>query len=224
MVAPALDSLAAIKAMPPGAVQLFNYVSWAEYEKLLEALDELPRYRLSYDNGRLEVMTVSAEHEKPVGLLPHLIFVLAEELDMNFLSLRSTTMRKQKKSKGTDPDDCYYFENFKKVSQKKRIDLSVDPPPDLAIEVDVTNRSLNKLPIYAAIGTPEFWRYYRDQMWFYRLVGEEYQPISHSDRFPFLTPDMLTAFLRKGALEGTLAVVKEFRKWVHENKSKAVNA
>ncbi|NOT59977.1 MAG: Uma2 family endonuclease [Acidobacteria bacterium] len=213
MVAQAVDYLAMIRAMPPGTVAMLNYISWATYEALLKALDEQPRYRLSYDEGRLEIMTVSAEHEKPAGLLPHLILVLAEEMDVEFLSLWSTTMRKQKKAKGADPDDCYYFKNFKKVAQKKRIDLIVDPPPDLGIEIDVTNRSLSKFPIYAAIGVPEFWRYYRDQMWFYGLVESEYQPVTYSVRFPFFPPETVTVFLRKGALEGTVSMVKEFRKW-----------
>lgn len=218
MVAAAPDYLTMIRAMPPGAVALLNHVSWAEYEALLKALDEQPRYRLSYDNGSLEIVITSAEHEMPIGLLPHLIFVLAEELNLNFLSLHSMTLRKEKKAKGTDPDDCYYFKTFKQVAGKKRIDLTLDPPPELAIEIDVTNRSLSKLPIYAAIGVPEFWRYYHDRMWFYRLVDEEYQPLEHSDLFPFLTPDVLLAFLHKGMLEGALVMVKEFRIWVKTNK------
>lgn len=218
MVATALDYLTMIRAMPPGVVSNFDYVSWAEYDALLEALDEQPRYRLSYDNGRLEVMTVSAEHETPAGLIPHLIMVMAEDAGLDFLSLRSTTLRKQKKAKGTDPDDCYYFKDFKKIAGKKRLDLTVDPPPELAIEIDVTNRSLSKLPINAAVGVPEFWRYYRDRMYFYRLTAGVYQEVSHSGLFPFLPPEVLLAFLRKGSLDGALAMVKEFRVWVKANK------
>ncbi|MGE0883093.1 MAG: Uma2 family endonuclease [Blastocatellales bacterium] len=219
MVTTELEYLTAIKAMPPGAVQLFNHVSWEEYEELLEALDEQPRYRLTFDEGKLEVMTVSAEHEEPAGLIPHLILVLAEESNLNFLGLRSTTLRKRKKAKGADPDDCYYFKDFKKIAGKKRLDLTVDPPPDLALEIDVTHRSLKKFSIYASIGVPEFWRYYRNRMEFYRLSGDDYQEITHSDLFPFLTPDVLQMFLQKGLAEGTLVMVKEFRQWVKTNKS-----
>ena len=214
MIAAAPDYLKMIRAMPSGAVAMLNHVSWAEYEALLEALDEQPRYRLSYDEGRLEIMTTSAEHEMPVGLLPHLILAMAEALDLNFLSLRSTTLRKQKKAKGTDPDDCYYFKDFKRVAGKKRIDLTVDPPPDLAIEIDVTSRSLSKFPFYAAIGVSGFWRYYRDRVQFYRLIADTYQKVNHSELFPFLPPEVLLAFLRKGALP----MVKEFRTWNKANK------
>jgi len=219
MVTTEIDYLPAIKALPPGTALNLSHVSWEEYEELIEALDEQPYYRLSYDNGRLEVMTVSPEHEIPAGLFPHLIAVLAEECDMDFLSLRSTTLRKKRKMRGIDPDDCYYFKDFKKVSGKKRIDLSIDPPPDLALEIDVTHGSLRKFPIYAAIGVSEFWRYRNNRMKFYRLAGDEYEEISHSDLFAFLTPAIVVEFLKEGDAQGTMAMVKAFRKWVRANKS-----
>ncbi|MGH9767373.1 MAG: Uma2 family endonuclease [Blastocatellia bacterium] len=219
MVPKRIDYLTAIEAMPPGAVLTLDHVSWEEYDELLEELDERPFYRLTYDNGRLEVMTVSAEHEIPAGLIPHLILVLAEELNLNFLSLRSTTLRKRKKAKGKDPDDCYYFKEFKKISGKKRLDLSVDPPPDLALEVDITHGSLNKFPIYAAVGVPELWRHDGKKMEFYRLIERGYVEIDHSDLFPFLAPDVVLAFLQRGETEGAIVMVKEFRKWVKASKS-----
>jgi Uma2 family endonuclease len=224
MVATETDYLMAIKAMPPGTVLTLSDVCWEEYEELLEELDERPFYRLSYDNGRLEVMTVSPEHEIPAGLFPHLISVLAEECDLDFLSLRSSTLRKKKRGRGIDPDDCYYFKEFKQVSGKKRIDLSVDPPPDLALEIDVTHGSIRKFPIYAAVGVPELWRYRNGKMKFYRLADDEYDEIANSDLFPFLAPDVVCEFLQKGEAEGTVAMVKEFRKWVRTNKSSSEEA
>jgi len=219
MVTTETDYLTMIQAMPPGTILTLSNVSWDEYDELLEELKEQPYYRLTYDNGRLEIMTVSAEHEGPAKLIPHLIAVIAEELDIDFLSRGSTTLRKKKKSKGTDPDDCYYFKDYKKISGKKRIDLSVDPPPDLAIEVDVTSGSLSKFPIYAAVGVPELWRYKNEKMKFYRLSGDEYDEITHSDLFPFLTPDVVLEYLQKGENDGTVAMVKEFRKWGKAHKA-----
>jgi Uma2 family endonuclease len=218
MVPTGTDYLTMIEAMPPGAVVTLSDVSWDEYDELLNELDEQPRYRLTYDNGRLEIMTVSSEHEFPVNLLPHLIAVIAEECDLDFLSCGSTTLRKKKKTKGTDPDDCFYFRDYKKISGKKRLDLSVDPPPDLAIEIDITHGSVSKFPIYAALGVPELWRHDGKKMMFYRLDRDDYVEIVHSDLFPFLTPDVVRTFLQKGADEGTIAMVKAFRKWVKANK------
>jgi Uma2 family endonuclease len=214
MVPTGTDYLTLIEAMPPGTVVTFSDVSWDEYDELLHELDGQRFYRLTYDDGRLEVMTVSSEHEFPANLLPHLILVLAEELNLDYLSCGSSTLRKKKKSKGTDPDDCFYFKEFKKIAGKKRLDLAVDPPPDLALEVDITSGSISKFPIYAAVGVPELWRHDGKQMIFYRLAGDEYIEIDHSVLFPFLTPGVVLEFLEKGEVEGTVAMVKEFRKWV----------
>jgi Uma2 family endonuclease len=217
---PALtDYLTLIQALPPGAVLTLSHVDWDEYDALLHELDEQPYYRLTYDNGRLEIMTISAEHERPARLLPSLILVLAEECNLNYLSYGSTTLRKKKKAKGTEADDCYYFKDFKKISGKKTLDLSVDPPPDLALEVDITHGSINKFPIYASLGVPELRRHDGERMRFYRLVGEDYVEISHSDLFPFLTPDVVLTFLQRGEVEGTVVMVKEFRDWVKAHKT-----
>lgn len=219
MVPTGTDYLTLIEAMPPGTVVTFSDVRWDEYDELLHELDGQRFYRLTYDDGRLEVMTVSSEHEFPANLLPHLILVLAEGLDLNYLSCGSSTLRVKKKAKGTDPDDCFYFKEFKKIAGKKRLDLAVDPPPDLALEIDITSGSLSKFPIYAALGVPELWRHDGKRMIFYRLVGDEYVEIEHSDLFPFLTPGVVLEFLEQGEAEGTVVMVKEFRKWVRANKS-----
>jgi Uma2 family endonuclease len=220
MVPTATNYLDLIEAMPPGAVLTLSNLAWEEYDALLHELDEQPYYRLTYDNGRLEIMTLSPEHEIPAALFSALILVLAEECRLNYLSLRSTTLRKRKKAKGTEPDDCYYFKDFKKMVGKKAIDLSVDPPPDLALEVDITYGSIDKFPIYASIGVPELWRYNGEKTKFYRLAGADYVEISHSDLFPFLAPDVLARFLQQGAAAGTVVMVNKFRKWVKAQRKK----
>lgn len=205
--------------LPPEAVITLHNVSWDEYEALLNELDEQPRVRLTYDDGRLELMTVSAEHEGIISFFPYIIMVLAEELQLNFLSRRSTTLRKQKKAKGTDPDDCYYFTNYRQISGKKRLDLSVDPPPDIAIEVDITHRSTGKFSIYAALGVRELWRHDGEEINFYELVGEDYVEVRQSVLFPFLTPTVVLQFLQIGEAEGALGLMTKFRAWVKANKA-----
>jgi Uma2 family endonuclease len=206
-----------IEAMPPGATLTLQNIGWEEYEDLLHEFDERPGIRFTYDQGRLEIMTLSAEHEGIAGLFPALVLILAEECRTDYLSRKSTTMRKRKKSRGLEPDDCFYFRNFKRISGKKTLDLTVDPPPDLAIEVDVTSGSMNKFPIYAAIGVPELWRHDGRRVQFYRLVDGQYTEITHSDLFPFLTPDVVSKSLRKGESEGTVAMAKAFRTWVRRH-------
>jgi Uma2 family endonuclease len=207
-----------VETMPPGSAMHLQDISWEQYERYLREVDEKIHVRLSYDDGRLEIMSLSPEHEGIAGLFPHLIFVLAQECQMRFLSRRSTTMRKQAKAKGTEPDDCYYFKNYPAIAGKKRFDLAVDPPPDLALEIDITSPSLSKFAIYAAIGVPELWRHSGNRMQFYRLDGDAYVEISHSDLFPFLTPDVLLNHLRQGELSDTVAMANEFRDWVRAHK------
>ncbi len=220
MIATATDYKALIEMMPPGMVSTLSDVEWEEYEELLEDIGEATHLRLTYDNGRLQIMSVSPEHEGISTLFAPLIFVLAEELELNYLSRGSTTFKQRSKKKGTEPDDCYYFENFKRISGKKRIDLSVDPPPDLAIEVDITNLSLKKFSIYAAIGVPELWVHEGDKIRFYVLNFDEYVESATSQLFPFLTPQTVFSFLQKGEEAGAMVMAREFRNWVKAQQGK----
>jgi Uma2 family endonuclease len=206
------------KAVPGSAILLEN-VSWDDYEGYLKEIGDDYHLRLSYDNGRLEIMSPAFEHENLAGAFPHLIFVLADECGMKCIGARSTTMRKKPKSKGLEPDDCYYFKNYQAILGKKKIDLLIDPPPDLALEIDITSPSLKKLGIYAAIGVPELWRYRKQCLQFFRLVNEDYVEISHSDLFPFLTPDVMVSYLRQGSLTDLVELANNFRTWVKENRS-----
>ncbi len=222
VAAPSPDLFAFVEGFvdtaPPGSAMLLRDVSWENYERYLRAVDRRLPVRLSYDEGRLEIMSLSPEHERIGKLIPHLIFVLAQECGMKYLSLGSTTMRKRKKSKGLEPDDCYYFNNLAAVRQIKRMDMTVTPPPDLALEIDITSPSLSKEPIYAALGVPELWRHTGKRMQFFRLEGDAYVEISHSERFPFLTPDVLHNHLRQGELSDITEMAENFRIWVRAHK------
>lgn len=220
MVPTATDYQTLIDVMPAGAVTIVNGVDWEEYEELIDELTGRADVRLSYDNGRLEIMTLSPRHEKPAKLLPHLILVLAQACQLNFLSIGSSTLRKKRNAKGAEPDDCYYFTNFKQIAGKDEIDLSIDPPPDLAFEVDITHPSLDKFPIYAGLGVPELWRYDGQQASFFRLEGGQYVVLGHSDVFPFLTPEILQEYLWLGEAEGAVTMVAEFSEWVKKNSAK----
>ncbi len=206
-----------IDALPRGsAIQLYN-VSWDEYERLLEELDERPYLRLTYNQGYLHIMTISAEHDGFTRLFGYLMLVLAEELQFKYLSRGSTTLKRKSES-GAEGDDCFYFSHLAEIGKKKRLDLAVDPPPDLVVEVDVTHPSVDKFPIYARLGVPEIWWFDGQQMKFYQLADGSYDEVSHSPRFPFLATTDLPEFLWQGNDEDITEMVRAFREWVNAHK------
>ena len=193
-------------------------VSWDEYEEILDELSGVRNVRVSYDQGRMEIMAISPEHEAYSRLFGYLIQILTEELNLEFVSRGSVTLKRRSKGKGKEADDCFYIGNLERVIGKKRLDLDWDAPPDLAIEVDITNPTLEKFPIYAGLGVPEIWHYEHGLVEFYQLEEDDYLSVSASRLFPFLTSDVVTEAIERGESEGINAMRREFRRWVQENK------
>lgn len=192
-------------------------VSWDEYIRVSDEIGERPGVRVTYDQGRMEIMTLSPEHEGPSRLFTHLISVLVEETGLDYISLGSTTLRLKTISAGLEADDCYYIGDFSAVAGIKRMDLTVSPPPDLAIEVDISHGSRSKFHIYAALGVKELWLFDGKVLEFYRLSENDYVAIQTSDLFPFLPPNVVPAFLSQGLNQGIVAMRRAFRDWVQIN-------
>src|SRR5919112_5545286 len=127
---------------------LLRNISWETYERLLDERGDSRVPRLAYDWGDLEIMSPSSEHES----VAYFVAVLAEEMRVNAYGVGSTTYRRGDIGRGFEPDASFYIRNEERIRGKPRIDLSVDPPPDLVIEVDITSPSLDKFPIYARLG------------------------------------------------------------------------
>ncbi|HET6247783.1 MAG TPA: Uma2 family endonuclease [Tepidisphaeraceae bacterium] len=190
--------------------------SWDLYEKLLRDIGDRP-IRVTYDQGRMEIMSPLPEHEHDKKLIGGLIEMLAFELNMPMACLGSTTFRRKTKAKGLEPDECYYFHNEKQMRGKKRLDLQKDPPPELVVEIDLTSRSVPRQPIYAALGVPEIWRLAGSQLECLHLVGGEYRVQQQSLAFPFLEPALLKPFIDEGHADGHTAMLKSFVEWVRKN-------
>ncbi|MCI0392175.1 MAG: Uma2 family endonuclease [Acidobacteria bacterium] len=212
-----VDFMAAIETLPPETPLTMTDVSWDEYVRIADEIGERPGVRVTYDQGRLEIMTLSPEHEGPSRLFTHLISVIVEEIGADYISLGSTTLRLQVIEGGLEADDCYYIGDFAAVAGKKRLDLKVDPPPDLAVEVDISHGSRSKFRIYAGLKVKELWRCDGKKVEFYRLSGDHYVEIDSSDLFSFLRPDVLPDFLEQGLNEGIVAMRRAFRDWVKAN-------
>jgi Uma2 family endonuclease len=146
---------------------------------------------MAYYKGTLEFMSPRYRHEKYSRRLDRLVWELVVELEVPCAFAGSTTFRKEGAEAGKEPDACFYFANEPLIRDKEEIDLAVDPPPDLAIEVDNFSNSEGKLPIYAALRVPEVWRYdvRAGVLWFGRLQTDgTYAAITHSESLPLLTP------------------------------------
>jgi Uma2 family endonuclease len=152
------------------------------FETLLTELGESRASRLSYSKGTLEIMVPLMEHEVTKVLISDLVKILLEELDIEFWPLGSTTFKNQNIAQGVEPDACFYIQNEAAVRGKNRIDLETDPPPDLAIEIDLTSRT--QFNNYEALGVPELWRYNgRNLQMAYCKMQNTYSPIAVSS-FP----------------------------------------
>ncbi len=189
-------------------------ISWATYQRLLDDFKDSHAAHFAYDQGVLEIMVLSTKHERPNRTLALLVEILAEELDMDVQRLGSTTFTREDLDKGFEPDSCFYIQNEARVRGKDEIDLAVDPPPDLVIEIDITSPSLNKFPIYARIGVPEIWRYDGRQVEMFALVTEEYARIEQSTIFPFLSNALATQFLGESTKLRSTAWLRRVRTWV----------
>ena len=196
---------------------------WTTYTRLLRAFAERPSVRLAYDRGNLEIMRPLFEHDRPAALLARFVIILTEELGLPLASGGSTTLRRRRKQRGLEPDKCFWIRNEPRVRANRRIDLRVDPPPDLAVEVDVTRSSLDRMGIYAALGVPEVWRLDAPTLTIQVLGADgRYAESPASLAFPSLTAADLLRFL---ALLGQIdenAICARFRAWVRQSQGGGV--
>jgi Uma2 family endonuclease len=196
---------------------LLRNISWETYERLLDERGDSRVPRLAYDRGDLEIMSPSSEHESVAYFVALLVAVLAEEMRVNAYGVGSTTYRRGDIGRGFEPDASFYIRNEERIRGKPRIDLSVDPPPDLVIEVDITSPSLDKFPIYARLGIHEVWRYDGTRAAIFLLEEGEYVEAGESVALPSLTSDVLTHFVEESTSLGSTDWLRRIREWARGN-------
>ena len=191
-------------------------VRWKTFKTLLNDLGN-PHGRLAYDRGLLEIMAPSSEHEFVKRLLGRMIEALTEELAIPVRSLSSTTLRRRDRKSGIEPDECYYIGHDPLARKRRQIDLRRDPPPDLAIEVDISRSSLVRMRIHGALGIPEVWRWHGDTLEIWRLQPDgEYREASQSALLPMLPIAGLKRFLDQRDEHNETEIIRAFRRWVRE--------
>jgi len=188
-------------------------VGWELYEMLLKEIGDRPIH-ITFDQGSLELMSPLPEHERWKRTIGRLIELLSLERSIPIGSLGSTTFRRKDLAKGLEPDECYYIQHESAVRGKKRIELPDDPPPDLAVEIDITHREIDRESIYAALGVPEIWVFDGQRLSAMVLREGKYRASETSAAFPFLKVGDLERFI--GMVEKTdeTTVMRAFRDWV----------
>jgi Uma2 family endonuclease len=195
----------------PDRVVLQN-ISWQSYQSLVRDFAQQPAIRLTYDHGFLEIRMPLAPHETYKKLIGRLIEAATEELDLEIRSLGSLTCAREDLESGLEPDQCYYIQHESQVRGLNQIDLPQSPPPpDLAVEIDITSSSLNRFAIYQTLGVPEIWRYDGSQLEIYYLQAGAYTCQINSQALPLLTATDISQFLDASQTTGENALVKQFR-------------
>ena len=193
---------------------VLQHIRWETYTNLVKDLESQPSSRLAYDSGTLEIAMPRPPHETYKKLLARLVEIITEELDIDIRSFGSTTWSRADLQKGIEPDEGYYLKNEAAVRGKPEIDLALDPLPDLAIEIDVTSSSLNRLSIYAALGVGEIWRYDLEILTILVLQDKAYKSVERSPALPLLTVPKIMEFLDKSQTMGETQLMREMRRWV----------
>jgi Uma2 family endonuclease len=208
----------AISTPLPGRLLRLSNVGWQMYTRLLRIFAERPGIRLTYDRGELEIMAPLYAHDGEGWFINRLIIALAEELGLPLRGGGSTTMRRRLRRRGIEADECYWIANADRMKGVRNLNLRRDPPPDLALEVDVTHSSLDRLAIYAVLRVPEVWRLEGDILTFHILDSAgHYVEAAVSRSFPLVTPGVLLSFLQRVRQAGDAnPIVRDFRAWIRQ--------
>ena len=200
-----------------GDVVLSN-ISWQTYQAMLDDLGDRRSVRLVYDQGVLEIRIPSDVHEAINRLLARIVGVLAEELDLPLKEFGSVTLNRNDIKKGAEPDSSFYIQNADRI-QGNKIDISVDPPPDLIIEVDITSSSTRSFAVYQQLGITEIWRYKNENVKIFQLQDGDYIECEFSSIFTMISGDVLADFLQMSTTENSTKVVRAVRKWLIDSQN-----
>jgi len=202
---------------------ILHNVSWRTFESLLADLGDRRKTLFHYLNGTLEIMSPLSLHEGSNRFIDDLIRAFSDELEIDLRKLGSLLMKIPELKLGAEPDSCYYIQNEPTIRGKEVIIVGQDLPPDLVLEVDITNPSDRRLPIYALLGVPEVWRYDGYSLEFLALQDGEYIAIEKSLSFPDLPAEIIVEYVQKRLTLGESGTLREFRKWVRANVVRGEN-
>jgi Uma2 family endonuclease len=209
------------RAIEPGQLLVLYDVSWDGYEQIGEALQDRPAIRLTYDQGTLEIMTTSARHERHKCVIGRLIDVMTEEMAVSIGAYGQTTYKRKELERGLEGDQSYYTAHLWFIRHKDSFDLNKDPPPDLAVEIEVSRTVVSRMPIYARLRVPELWRYNGSTIRVYLLDAKgDYKETDRSPTFPGIPIGELARFVRMADTKDDTTIARQFRAWVRKQQSR----
>lgn len=199
----------------PGQQTLLKDITWQQLENILSEMGEKRAARISYSHGWLEIMVPLTEHEKDKENIGDLVKILLDKLQIDFEALGSTTFKNESMRQAVEPDACFYIQNQAAVIGKNSLDLTIDPPPDLAIEIDITSRT--RFDNYEILGVTELWRYTQQGLEIYLLQGK-YIKSESSPNFPDIPIiQLVNEYVQQCLTLGRSPAIRNFRTWLANN-------
>ncbi|MCC5617359.1 Uma2 family endonuclease [Nostoc sp. CHAB 5836] len=199
-----------------GQQMLLKDISWQQLEDILEEMGEKRAARISYSDGWLEIMVPLPEHEKDKEYIGELVRILLDQLQIDFEPFGSTTLKNERMRQAVEPDTSFYIQNQAAIIGKNRIDLNIDPPPDLAIEIDITSRT--RFENYEVLGVPELWRHTQQGLEILLLQEGKYIKSESSPNFPDIPIiELVNEYVQQCLTIGRSQAMRNFRDWVKNN-------
>ncbi|MBE9201778.1 MULTISPECIES: Uma2 family endonuclease [unclassified Nodularia (in: cyanobacteria)] len=200
----------------PGQEMLLKDISWQQLENILAEMGEKRAARISYSDGWLEIMVPLPEHEKDKEIVGELVRILLDYLQIDFEPFGSTTLKNEQMRQAVEPDTCFYIQNQAAVIGRNRLDLTVDPPPDLAIEIDITSRT--RFDNYEILGVPELWRYTKEGLEISVIQEGKYIKVPSSPNFPDIPiVELINEYVQQCLTIGRSQAIRNFRTWLNSN-------
>ena len=197
---------------------ILHNISWETFDRLIVESGDHRNTRFYYLDGTLEIMSPLFVHEGSNRFIEALVCAAAEVLEMNLRRAGSVTLRIRPKQAGAEPDSSFYIQSEALVRHLTELDLAVDPPPDLVVEVDITSSSDRRMPIYARLGIPELWQYDGQTVQYYLLKGDEYEAVQISPTFPDLPAPVIDLYLKRRLSIGESQAIREFKAQIANTK------
>jgi Uma2 family endonuclease len=204
--------------MPAGSELTLCDIDWNEYEAILDQMEPWPGHRVTYENGRIAIMSPRQDHEMYSELIQDMARLLSINLDVDVESRGTTTFKRKALMFGVEPDTCFYVKSAQLIIEAPN-EPDLTPVPDVVVEVDLRSSSIDKFPIYAELGVRELWRYDGSRAKFYELRDSTYQEIETSIAFPQLPSEIVTSILEESKSGGQTAALRSFTKWIEDLRS-----